>query len=60
MKNLETLRLEAIVLKLEAMGMDNETATTLANNQIERENYVRPMSDNNQVSLKYDGTAYIN
>ena len=60
MKTLATLKLERIVLKLEAMGMDNLTATTLANNQIERENYVRPMSDNNKVSFKYDGTAYIN
>jgi len=59
MKSLETLRLETIVLKLEAMGMDNETATTLANNQIERENYVRPMSNNNEFFFKYDGTPKV-
>lgn len=56
MKTLATLKLERIVLKLEAMGMDNKTATTLASNQIERENYVRPMSNNNEVSFKFDGT----
>jgi len=56
MKSLSILKLERIVLRLEAMGMDNETATTLANNQIERENYVIPISNNNEVSFKFDGT----
>lgn len=58
MTSMQTLKSEKLVLNFLALGADLETANRLAANQMERENYVRPMTNNSDVFLtKFDGSS---